>query len=305
LTDKTLIPQLLFFLLYAIHFYSVAFAVLPAYKGKWRYFKLVSGIIINYTGFLTLNFLIVKLFASKYSDGTTVELFTWQFVKLFSSYYFQYGFYAVIYYYITQLIKRQQQLEKEKLKFELDFLRAQINPHFLYNSFNAFSSRTTKYNIELAQRIKDFSDVMRYSIEAPGTDGRVEAEQELENVQRLLNIHNFNHFNQLQIQYKEIGQMGGRIPPHIFLTLAENAVKHADLLDPAHPLQITVESPDDKDLLIFCVHNKKKNPKYRTGGMGIGMDNLTKRLRNEYGKDYLLKIDEDDQFYTAKLTLVI
>lgn len=196
------------------------------------------------------------------------------------------------------------ELEKERLAYENAYLRAQINPHFVHNTLTALQGYLRGISTEAAKCMNDFSDVMRYSFEN-SDDGLVSFEDELDCIKKIIAIHQFRFQSRLNIVYEEKGQLGGRIVPHILITLAESAMKYGDLANPKHPVRIQVEQTAD-DRMIFSVWNMKlEHPNEEMERYGIGLQNLHKRLQTMYRENHNLIIKESEADYFVQLTLEV
>jgi two-component system, LytTR family, sensor kinase len=312
-----LFSQILFFAAYLVHFYLLVLFILPRYLNKRKYTTLAFLGIASWMVFQLLNIGVTAIFSLRYLDGGIADLFSWKLISIFNNYFVQYTVFALLYNYVVQLLRKQQYLksenllkaaqlnkaEKEKLSFEIAALRARINPHLLFNTLAAFKSNIREYDAKTAQAMQDFSDLMRNSIKGDDADGLIDVREELENIKRLINIHQYQFEQALQIVYEETGLIGGRIPSQIYVTLIENGLKHADLYDTTNPLHIRVTATDD-NLLIFHLQNKRRTDRVLSGG-GVGMNFIQDRLKLTYGNDYKLEVEETPEIYKVTLTVEI
>jgi two-component system, LytTR family, sensor kinase len=318
------------YLLSAAVFYAFACFIAPVFLFKKRYLPLVISFIVAWLLFIVLDYLIEGVLEVEVYKLPPLNMSIGRFIYSVSWHFFKYAFWGVGFFglrqYIRQLKKNYEQklrlekaereaqeihhqkeiwqAEKEKLTYENAFWRSQINPHLLFNTLNVLQTKIEQYDVHAAACLVEYSKLMRYAIETEGPDGLVEAETELENTKRLIKINQYIYDNKLHIEYKEEGQMGGRIPPHIFITLTENALKHADLSDPNHPLRIHVQSEDDNKL-IFSIRNIKRKQNGTNGSTRLGMINLKKRLESLYANFYTLSIQDEQETYSVQLTLMI
>ena len=200
------------------------------------------------------------------------------------------------------LEQQQLTLEKEKAQAQFDFLKAQINPHFLHNTLSFLYARSLPLSSELSEAILTLSDIMRYALENDsGMNGTVALEKEIEHVQNVIKINQLRFDNKLQVVLEVGGSLKGRmIVPLVLITLVENAFKHGELRNAAQPLQIRLEVGESH--VRFCCWNKKKiGPKEPS--TGIGLDNIRKRLNLMYQNNYLLDIHEDKNFFKVELLI--
>jgi two-component system LytT family sensor kinase len=197
---------------------------------------------------------------------------------------------------------QKMQLEVEKSAANFNFLKAQINPHFLHNTLNFLYAKSLPYSQELSEGILTLSDIMRYALsEGNAKDGKALLQDEIEHVRNVIKINQLRFSNNLNITFEVHGVVNGTmIIPFVLITLVENAFKHGDLKSSNNPIEIKLDIDEDS-LFFFCRNKKKTGPKELS--TGIGLDNIRKRLDLAYGKDYKLVIKDEADLYTTELTL--
>src|SRR5215203_4404139 len=195
---------------------------------------------------------------------------------------------------------QKMQLEVEKSQANFNFLKAQINPHFLHNTLNFLYAKSLPYSPELSEGILTLSDIMRYALsEGNAKDGKAPLKDEIDHVRNVIKINQLRFSNNLNVNFKVEGVVNGAtIIPFVLITLAENAFKHGDLKSTDHPIDINLRINDSK-LYFYCSNKKKSGPKELS--TGIGLDNIKKRLDLAYGTDYCLNIKDEAEFYTTEL----
>lgn len=200
------------------------------------------------------------------------------------------------------LEEQKLQLEAEKSQANFNFLKAQINPHFLHNTLNFLYSKSLPYSAELSEGILTLSDIMRYALSAgTTTDGKALLKDEIEHIRNVIKINQLRFSNTLYVEFEVEGVINGAtIIPFVLITLVENAFKHGDLKSPEHPIQIRLVV-EGKTLRFYCRNRKKQGPKELS--TGIGLENIKNQLDLAYGKDYSFKVKEDAEFYTTELTI--
>lgn len=197
---------------------------------------------------------------------------------------------------------QKMQLEVEKSQANFNFLKSQINPHFLHNTLNFLYAKSLPYSTELSEGILTLSDIMRYALsEANAKDGKALLKDEIEHVRNVIKINQLRFSNNLNVQFNVEGIVNGAtIIPFVLITLVENAFKHGDLKSTQNPIVINLKIKEHV-LCFYCRNKKKCGPKELS--TGIGLDNIQKRLDLAYGKDYTLKIKDEADFYTTELTI--
>jgi len=201
------------------------------------------------------------------------------------------------------LEKQKTALEVEKAHADLNFLKAQINPHFLHNTLNFLYAKSIPYSPELSEGILTLSEIMRYALSDNRVrDGKAALRDEIEHVRNVIRINQLRFSNNLKVNFEVRGVINGAtIIPFVLITLVENAFKHGDVKSAEFPvdIQLTVK---DEQLSFYCRNKKKTGPKEIS--TGIGLDNIRKRLALAYGEDHLLVITDEQDFYTTRLTIL-
>jgi LytS/YehU family sensor histidine kinase len=197
---------------------------------------------------------------------------------------------------------QKMQLEVEKSLANFNFLKAQINPHFLHNTLNFLYAKSLPYSSELSEGILTLSDIMRYALsEGNAKDGKAPLKDEIEHVRNVIKINQLRFSNNLNVKFNVEGVVNGAtIIPFVLITLVENAFKHGDLKSTEYPIEINLFI-DHSKLSFYCRNKKKNGPKELS--TGIGLDNIQKRLDLAYGKDYSLNVKDEADFYTTELTI--
>jgi two-component system, LytTR family, sensor kinase len=176
-------------------------------------------------------------------------------------------------------------LAKEKAQAEMAFLRAQINPHFLFNTLNLIYGKIITSTKEVAaEMMLDFSGMMQYATSTKMQEDTVDMNGEIDFVKKYLKMYKARNQQNAHIDYEEEGYFGShRLVPMVLITIVENALKHGLMDDPENPLFIRVSLIDD--FFVFMVRNLK-NPYPKDvsgkGNTGVGIVNIIKRLNAVY-----------------------
>jgi two-component system, LytTR family, sensor kinase len=196
---------------------------------------------------------------------------------------------------------RNDELLKEKLESENEALRAQINPHFLFNTLNFFFSKTLKLDKDVANGIHSLSTIMRGAFAKPDADGLIDLNREIEMIEKLIEIYTYRFDNNVEINFSKSLAGDFRIIPNVLVTLVENSLKHGDLEDEKNPICIKVSSSIDR--FVFLISNKKiGGEKYSTNGIGLNF--VRRRLQTVYGEKHKFTISDVDEIYTTELSIV-
>lgn len=194
------------------------------------------------------------------------------------------------------------QLETQISQANFNFLKAQINPHFLHNTLNFLYAKSLPYSAELSEGILTLSDIMRYALsQGNQKDGKAPLKDEIEHVHNVIKISQLRFSNQLKVNFDVFGNVNGAmIIPFVLITLVENAFKHGDLKNPDHPIDIKLDVKSNR-LYFYCSNKKKSGPTQLS--TGIGLDNIKKRLELAYGEAYKFTVKDVSEFYTTELTI--
>lgn len=179
--------------------------------------------------------------------------------------------------------RREQEVENWKLRAELReaelaILKAQINPHFLFNALNNVRSLISE-NSDLARdMVSALSDLLRYAISHTSGD-LVPVSDELEIVKQYMSLEKMQYEERLEVCY-DIDPDTNRcnIPPMVIQMLAENAVKHG-ISRQSQPGKLEIVVARSDEILTVRVINSGRLDPAATGG-GIGISNIKKRLSN-------------------------
>jgi two-component system, LytTR family, sensor kinase len=210
-----------------------------------------------------------------------------------------YMLYAWFYWYYHKSINLQAQnfnLHNQKLKLQYNYLQAQINPHFLYNTLNFLYTEAQESNEKLADAIIALSRIMRYSIAEGNEKDTIALEQEVEVLDKYILLHQLRFDNQLNIQFtKEIEKTGIQIPPYILITLVENAFKHGQFSKEEETLYIHLHCTDT-NMVFYTENTINPLPKHQSGS-GVGLTNVAERLRLTYnGQQHLQYYMKENRF---------
>jgi len=201
-------------------------------------------------------------------------------------YFIQFGLFHLYEYYnqLQEEQKRAAQLRESALSSELTALKAQLNPHFLYNTFNTISASVPAAEEKTREMIADLADLFRYQLMASKTD-MVPAVEEFAFVRNFLGLEKARFQDRLEVDMDLPGHLQqALVPPMILQPLVENAVRHgiAPLIDGGKVMVGAKKiGPDTLRLSVLDtgtgMGEKSANP-----GSGIGLANTRKRLHLQF-----------------------
>lgn len=310
---------LLGFLANASLFYTVALYIYPKYLVGRNFFKAVLtslGALSVFVLFkVLLKFYILPFVGSDWvqpigSNRIYIAEATWRggyYMLLGLGYWFAVHSYTVQKQKIV-LEKAQYQNERKLLdmekslnRLEIDFFKAQINPHFLFNTLNFFYSKMIVPLPELAKGLGLLSEIMHYALQKHTTNGKVLLVDEVNHITNYILLQQTRFENKLNVNFRVEGMLDYKvIIPLVLMTLVENCFKHGDLYAPSCPIDILLKVTDDT--LYFKTFNKKKVGK-KERSTGIGLHNVKKILSNVYEDRCTFKINDFEEHYELSLTI--
>lgn len=201
--------------------------------------------------------------------------------------------------------RRLGDLAKEKAEAELNFLKSQINPHFLFNSLNSIYFLIEKQNTDARQTLLQFSDLLRYQLYDCNAVA-VEIEKEVLYLQDYIRLQELRKDKNYDISVRVGDEVKGfRITPLLLIPFVENAFKHISHHNQSRNF-IDVEMNRLNGSFHFRVKNSKDNAQKSTEPAGgIGLANVKRRLELLYPERYELKIEDTENMYSVALNLSI
>ena len=194
----------------------------------------------------------------------------------------------------------QRNLESEKKDMELQFLKSQLNPHFLFNSLNNIYSLAYQKSDKTADAILKLSEMMRYMI-YESNDSWVSLDKEVHYVESYVELQKLRFKDGAAVEISINGVIDGqKIVPLILMSFVENAFKHGVANDKGDPIKINIIA--NQKILHFSVTNKKSTANKDAIG-GVGLNNVERRLQLLYPDRYKLNIVNTPDHYTTELML--
>ncbi len=306
---------------YAFAYYAVPRLLL---RGRWFYFLICTA--------AACVFAVASFYYALYY--LRLHGLTPVYMKPFSDFYLQYGFWAtvadpihlyntILFYpslFFTLLIKTTKsffessvqrinlekeklKLEKENMRLELNLLKSQINPHFFFNTLNNIYSLVEDKDELAASIILRLSDLMRYSLYESNQDA-IPLVQELNFIQNYVELEKIRHKEYVSITLRT-GEIPRNlvIPPLILVTFVENAFKHG-VKTTIEASRVNIDVQVNGNELAFFIENSKPQKLSRdaTHG-GIGLVNVHRRLDLIYPGRYQLLIKNEPTTYTVDLKI--
>ena len=198
--------------------------------------------------------------------------------------------------------KHLAKLKEQSLRQELEYLRYQINPHFIMNTLNNIHALVDIDPEQAKDSIVDMSRMMRYLL-YDSDNHYVTLNNALTFLKKYLNLMKLRYTDQVtvNVDIPEACPENVVLAPMLFIPFVENAFKHGVAYDKPSAINIDIEQKDGQ--LLFHCQNTKSNATHEYGG--VGLNNVTKRLELIYGNDYSLDIDDGETTYNVTLKLPV
>jgi sensor histidine kinase YesM len=199
--------------------------------------------------------------------------------------------------------KRSLELLKEKTEAQLQLLKAQVHPHFLFNTLNNIYSKAQNESPGSAKMIMELSHILRYVLDE-GKHVLVPLEKELQMLSDYINLEKMRYDDKLDLHLSLPSSTEGvYIAPLLLLPFVENCFKHGTskmLHNPWINLKIELKATS---LVMKLMNGKKSSQDTHDRHAGTGIENVKKRLELLYKDRYDLQINEDDEVFVVNLRL--
>ncbi len=190
---------------------------------------------------------------------------------------------------LKERISNEEKLKTLIREAELNMLKAQINPHFLFNSLNSINLLIKRDQERAREMIVKLSEFMRYSLRMNNKESMATLGEELDNIYKYLDIEKIRFGDKLRFM-NEIGHqyLDYPIPNMILQPVFENAIKHG-VYESTEPISIKISAKMVNDALNISVINNYDPEAISRKGEGIGLRNIKERLGILFQNDQLLK----------------
>jgi sensor histidine kinase YesM len=294
--------KLAFFANYALSGLFIGYFLVPKLYSKGRYFWFVLGV-----SFLVLLVIVVDEFVLEqiffpdtrgtYFPGVLFTLLeTVPLITLFVGFKFAWDYH--------QKQKEIENLEQLVRDSELQFLRSQINPHFLFNNLNNLYVLTEEKSAKAPQVILELSSVLRYML-YDCKEKFTPFEKEISNLKHYIALNELQIGDRGMVRFNLDSLMPGFcIAPLILVVFVENAFKHsmASQVD-GIKIDVTIDI-NELGLLVFrCANTYLKDTNTQQLGHGIGLENVRKRLELLYPGEHQLNINSVKGIYEVVLSI--
>lgn len=207
--------------------------------------------------------------------------------------------------YLIRALKQEAQLKtlkEQQLVSELNYLKAQVQPHFFFNTLNNIYALAIKQSKDTAPMVVQLSEMMRYIL-YQSAEQKVSLQQEVAFLHSYVEIERIRHHQHISISFDVQGITDtARIEPLLLLPFIENAFKHGTL-EAVEKGNVSIVLCLVEKELSLQVANSKPERKKEYNPCGIGLQNVKKRLELLYHNRYQLQVSENEQNYEVNLNL--
>ncbi len=275
----------------ALYYLNYYYAI-PKYIIKKNFFA--YGVFHILFGLMTTLAVMAFEYIVNYEFDSTIK-FTF-FLYVFRGLFVLIASFTVYYY------KRYKLVEITKKDMELKALKAQINPHFLFNTLNTIYSQALNKSDKTAESIARLSTLMRYNVTKSEKD-MVTLDEELEYLRNYIDLQRLRLTDKTEVSFLITGKIfGWEIPPLIFINFIENAFKYGVSTEIQTNIYIKIDI--SRDSLLFYVKNLKiKKDSVSLESSEVGLKNIRSRLDLLYGDKYSLEIRNENLYYQVKLEI--
>ena len=287
-------------LLASVIYFNLLVVIPRMSKGKAPVWILASiGSLVFYA--FAKNLHDVYLYGYVVGDPARINFFHSTFYN-FSIVLFYFAFASALYLSKQWYVQREllQQIRLEKLNTELDYLKAQMNPHFLFNSINTIFFQINKDNTEARETLGKFSDMLRYQL-YECNDPSIAIEKELAYLKNYVELQKLRRNGHDIIDFKVADELRNfSLPPLLLIPFIENAFKHvSNFTDKKNEVRIEL-TKNDQTIQLIVINTTDSSVK-EAGG--IGLKNVKRRLELLFPNRHTLDVKKTSDRFEVNLTL--
>jgi sensor histidine kinase YesM len=287
---------------YTFNYYLIPEILLKNKRKKFIAFAFVAIVLFFYVQLLLTLFLVVKLLYTEYRlFPEMIDV-----VMLFFNMFFVVFVAIAIKFYKRWSEKdyREQIVQKEKVEVELQMLKTQINPHFLFNTLNSIyvlAMKKSEQTANTVMKLSDLLDYILYKMDAP----RIAISNEIQIIENYIELEKIRFTDRVNLSFSSgFKSKDIQIPPMLIIPFIENAFKHG-VAKSIEKSWMKISINETGSMLDILVSNSKSQNPVKTKSGGIGLVNVKKRLDLLFGVNYKLDISEKNNRYDVFLSIPI
>jgi hypothetical protein len=281
--------------------YPLLYILIPRFLVKKKIFLFISGFI----GLMVFAILYVEIFKLNFHSTNKFFGFDYRWGKNILPFIHVTGIATAIkfikYSYFQE--DRAAKARQQKTLAELELLKAQIHPHFLFNTLNNLFAHTLRRSTDSPQIVARLSDLLRFMIYGSRQDF-ISLTQEIQLLNNYIDLEKLRYGQELDLSVNFTGDLGNKmIRPLLLLPLVENSFKHG-MSQQLEQKWITLDMHVEKNILYFKLANSNDPGAtinfVKGKSKGIGLENVKRRLELLYpGKHKIHVVDEEEMFLVS------
>ena len=300
------------YLILILFFYFHYYFLIPRFLFKKKYFLYFSWILISFATITILPKIIINYMETFHPEfeilPDNLDNFSFHsrhvIQQIISHYFFQFLM-VITFSFLLKIYNRWKQTEKEKLVTELSYLKAQMNPHFLFNTLNSiYSLAIQEKSNHTANAIVKLSGMMRYVFRESETDF-ILLEKEINYISDYIDLQKLRLEDTIDLSFEVSGDTSNKkIAPFLLIHFIENAFKYG--VNPEKKSTVKLSINIVKNELTFIVDNNKVNTTFEASSKnGLGIENTKQRLQLLYPSSHQLIITEKETQFIVFLKLIL
>ncbi|MCT4223854.1 histidine kinase [Elizabethkingia anophelis] len=300
---KLIVLDFTFLAVSFVAFYINYFFIVPLFFDIKRLYLTIAGFFISVFCFALLRYSVEEVLLraltghGNYHEKTTLLFYFYD--NIFYStatIFFSTSF--CLFKFFSRSEKEKYELIEEKKNAELQALKTQINPHFIFNSLNNIYSLVYQNSDKALPALEELSQLLRYSTKDLEKDF-IQLDKEIGYMESLIALEKLRIKNpELILFNKDLKNPKLSISPMLLVPFVENAFKHGDINGKGMELKVS----DDNGRLHFYLRNSKKQ-RMKDFSSGIGIGNVRKRLQLIYPDNHWLEITETEDAFIVDLKI--
>lgn len=295
-------PKIMFFLNYAVAAYIINYVLLPKflYKKKYLYFALWVAILIG--GIILMEESVIEQIYYPDTRGSHFPGLAFNLMTAMPTITILAGFK-----FAWDALTKQREVEQLQMavkESELQYLKSQINPHFLFNNLNNLYAYALENSPKTPDIILELSGLLRYMLYECKAKF-VPLSKEVQQLENFVNLSRLQLEERGEVKFTTNLQAGSyEIAPLILSVFVENAFKHSlSSVSDDIKIEISLDAAEEGKMHFSCSNSFSKQTNTNDLSNGIGLKNVIKRLDILYPKAYTLDIKTKGEVYTVSLTM--
>lgn len=297
-----------FFIGAAIFYFQYLFVMPKLYISKGEIRAVIGWSFVSLLSYILVRYLIEEVLfphvlgVRNYGSATTLLYY------IFDNIYYG-GKYIIVSSLIWlvvhngKIIEARNALQKQQAEAEINFLRAQINPHFLFNTINNIYSLVYHKSEKSLPAIQKLGELMRYMTTELAKE-KVNLDKEIDYLKSSIDLNALRYPGGGSVILNITGDTTNKsIAPFILLPFVENAFKHGVADEKNDPIIINLLIEESK--ITYHCRNKTNEAPVKTEGTGTGLSNLKRRLNLLYPDNHKMNTGMDGGYYHAQLEIYL